>query len=254
MDYVLDYPVLVLVGSLLLQWSGAVFGHSVSVRTATAHPPDQRKFGTIISATLTLLALLIGFSLNMAVNRYDQRKLYEEAESNAIGTEFRRVSLMSNPAPAHELLIQYTDLRIQFYRAHFKHRVRQISADTEALQEKLWSSVAPSVLSDRPPVAALVLSGMTDMINAEGETQAAWRNHVPVGAWLLLAFVATAASILLGYGEEHDNRSKLLILPLIVSAAFFLISDVDSPRNGLIRMRPTNLIALEQVMKGHGPG
>jgi hypothetical protein len=43
---------------------------------------------------LTLLALIIGFSFSMAVSRYDQRKSYEEAEANAIGTEYARADLL----------------------------------------------------------------------------------------------------------------------------------------------------------------
>lgn len=43
---------------------------------------DERDdFGIIYSATLTLLALIIGFSFSMAISRYDQRKNYEEAEA-----------------------------------------------------------------------------------------------------------------------------------------------------------------------------
>jgi H+/gluconate symporter-like permease len=41
----------------------------------------------IVAAVLTLLALIIGFSFSMAIDRYNQRKNYEEAEANAIGTE-----------------------------------------------------------------------------------------------------------------------------------------------------------------------
>ena len=52
-------------------------GRSTNVR------PD---FSAILTATLTLLGLMIGFSFSMAVSRYDQRKDYEEAEANAIAT------------------------------------------------------------------------------------------------------------------------------------------------------------------------
>src|SRR3974390_2610588 len=48
----------------------------------------------IVTAVLTLLALIIGFSFSMAIERYDQRKNYEEAEANAIGTEFARPDLL----------------------------------------------------------------------------------------------------------------------------------------------------------------
>ena len=51
-------------------------------------------FGIIEAATLTLLSLLIGFSFSMAVDRYNLRKNYEEAEANAIGTEYLRIGLL----------------------------------------------------------------------------------------------------------------------------------------------------------------
>src|SRR5271154_5677295 len=48
----------------------------------------------LTAATLTLLGLIIGFSFSMANTRYDQRKNYEEAEANAIGTEYLRADLL----------------------------------------------------------------------------------------------------------------------------------------------------------------
>jgi hypothetical protein len=48
----------------------------------------------ILAASLTLLALIIGFSFSMASNRYDQPKSFEEAESqfDRNGTLARRPS------------------------------------------------------------------------------------------------------------------------------------------------------------------
>jgi hypothetical protein len=56
----------------------------------------------ILAASLTLLALIIGFSFSMATNRYDQRKNFEEAEANAIGTELLRADHLP-PADAAAL-------------------------------------------------------------------------------------------------------------------------------------------------------
>ncbi|MBV8683900.1 MAG: hypothetical protein JO111_13580 [Caulobacteraceae bacterium] len=254
MEYILEHPGLVLITSLLMQGLGAYVGHVVGGRWAETHVLERSDYRTIISATLTLLALLIGFSLTMAVNRYDLRKTYEEAEANAISSEFRRVSVMPNAAEVRDLLIRYTDLRIQFYQVRHRGQLKNIVTETRILQDKLWSSVAPTALAQPPAVTGLVLSGMNDAINAENYAEAAWRNHIPVGAWFLMGFVAVVANVLLGYGEEHKHRSTLTILPFIVSAAFFLISDVDSPNYGLIRMPPNNLIALAQTLKAHAPG
>jgi len=53
---------------------------------------------------------------------------------------------------------------------------------------------------------------------------------------------------LVGYGE-HRIIWFLLVLPAIVSISFFLIADIDSPRTGLIRNLPQNLIAQQAQMK-----
>jgi hypothetical protein len=51
-------------------------------------------FRVVQGAVLTLLALIIGFTFSMAIGRYDQRKNLEEAEANAIGTEYVRADLL----------------------------------------------------------------------------------------------------------------------------------------------------------------
>jgi hypothetical protein len=73
-------------------------------------------FGLILAATLTLLALIIGFSFSMATARYDQRKNYEEQEANAIGTEYVRADLLSpvEAAKVRSLLGSYLDQRVLF--------------------------------------------------------------------------------------------------------------------------------------------
>jgi hypothetical protein len=41
----------------------------------------------------------------------------------------------------------------------------------------------------------------------------------------------------------------LFVLPLVVSVSFFLIADIDSPRSGLIRVQPQNLVSLAQSLQ-----
>ena len=55
----------------------------------------------------------------MAIERYDQRKNYEEAEANAIGTEYVRADLLpaGETAKVQALLRDYLDQRILFYKA-----------------------------------------------------------------------------------------------------------------------------------------
>src|SRR6266487_5884796 len=89
-----DYPLLVFVSSFLTLWLSAKIGVSVLRTRRSLEEETREDFGVILAATLTLLGLIIGFSFSMAINRYDQRKNYEEAEANAIGTEYIRADLL----------------------------------------------------------------------------------------------------------------------------------------------------------------
>jgi hypothetical protein len=41
----------------------------------------------------------------------------------------------------------------------------------------------------------------------------------------------------------------LMVLPFAVSSAFLLIADIDSPRGGIIRVVPQNLLSLVQALR-----
>jgi hypothetical protein len=248
MNRLIDYPVIVLVVAFLLQLMAAYVGDALRRRHARAKYSGNRDFATILPSSLTLLALIVGFSFSMAVSRYDQRKNYEEEEANAIGTEYVRVDILpaAQAAYIHDLLIKYTDFRIQFYRLRNPSQRKKNAMETVDLQNALWQAVvAPAAAQPTPPMA-LVMSGMNDVLNRQGYTQAAFWNRVPMGAWLLMAFVAMTCNFLLGYTEERTGRFSLLVLPFILAIPFLLIADIDSPRGGLIRVVPQNLQALAQ--------
>ena len=90
---------------------------------------------------------------------------------------------------------------------------------------------------------------MNDVLNSQGYTQAAWGNRIPEGAWLLMIIIAMCSCGLTGYGARHSRAWLLVILPIVLSIAFFFIADIDSPRHGVIRVTPRNLIGLEQTLR-----
>ena len=114
-------------------------------------------------------------------------------------------------------------------------RLKQIDADTANLQTELWSAVR----TERPtPTVALAVSGMNDVLNAQGYTQAAWWNRIPGSAWGLIAAIAICCNMLLGYCAHKTNWLLFLVFALVVSTSIFLIADIDSPRGGVIRVLP----------------
>jgi hypothetical protein len=87
-----DHPILVFVFSLSGLWISARFGAAFKKRQRDRENDVNDDFDILFGATLTLLALIIGFTFSMAVTRYDQRKNLEEQEANAIGTEYVRAA------------------------------------------------------------------------------------------------------------------------------------------------------------------
>lgn len=255
MQNILDYPVLVFIVSFVAMWLAARIGAALLRRVRKIEEDAREDFGVIQAATLTLLALIIGFTFSMAVGRYDQRKNYEEEEANAIGTEYVRADLLpaADAAAVRGLLQTYLDQRIAFYLTRDDAHLTSVNRETERLQNALWTAVKNAASAQPTPITALAVSGMNDVLNTQGYTQAAWWNRIPYAAWALMALMAVCANLLVGYGARglKSGAGLLLIVPLVVSLSFTLIADIDSPRGGVIRVKPLNLHALADSIRAH---
>jgi hypothetical protein len=254
MDNFVKHPLVVLSLSFFLLWLSAEIGLFVRKRQPNLAEHAHQDLDLIVTSTLTLLSLIIGFSFSMAISRYDLRKNYEEEEANAIGTEYVRAELLpaADAVKVRALLTEYLDQRILFYETRDENALLQINAATAHLQAELWSAVYTTAGTQPTPVLALAVSGMNDVLNSQGYTQAAWWNRIPPGAWCLMAAVAICSNLLVGFHSQRAGATviRLLVLPLVLSIAFFAIADIDSPRWGVIRVRPQNLISLVQSLHG----
>jgi hypothetical protein len=244
----MDYPVIFFAVSMLVLWSAEQAGGYLHKRQQDLEEAEQKDLDVILTATLTLLGLIIGFTFSMAVNRYDLRKNYEEAEANAIGTEYFRAGLLpaSEASKVRELLMSYVRQRVLFYTTRNARELDKVNTSTARLQSDLWSVVQARAEAQPTPVMAVVVAGMNDVLNSQGFTQAAWWNRIPAAAWALMGAIAICGTLLLGFtSRRYDAKTtRSWILPLIVSISFFLIADLDAPRAGVIRVRPQNLMTL----------
>jgi hypothetical protein len=159
----------------------------------------------------------------------------------------------ADAAKVRVLLRNYLDQRVLFYITRDEQQIRQINARTSQLQTELWSAVLAPAALQPTPMLALAVSGMNDVLNSQGYTQAAWWNRIPKAAWVLMAAIAIGCNLLFGYSARNVKAKGLLllVLPFVVSIAFFLIADIDSPRGGLIRVNPQNLVSLVESLRAH---
>jgi hypothetical protein len=248
-----DFPLRVFAVFLPLMWLAAQAGAYLRIRKRDLDEGVREDLNVILAAALTLVGLIIGFTFSMAVTRYDQRKNYEEAEANAIGTEYVRADLLPavDGARVHELLKNYLQQRVLFYTARGAKQADEFNKPIEKAQADLWSSVRTPALDNANPLMALVVSGMNDVLNSQGYTQAAWWNRIPIEAWFLMGMIAVCCNVLLGFTARpgRGKAKRLVILPLLVSISFFLIADLDSPYGGLIHVSPQNLLSLADSIR-----
>jgi len=250
MAELVDRPGLLLVVSFAGLLLAALLGVVSQKVWSPIRAGDQNELNIVQSAALTLLGLIVGFSFAMAISRYDQRKNLEEAEANAIGTEYTRADLMPESAAtaARGLLKRYLDQRILFYLTADQSKLERIDAETAKLGADLWASARSLAAAQPTPVTALIASGMNDVLNSADYTIAAWLNRIPTPAWWLMVMIGLACNVMLGFGAKRFNSFLLLVVPLTVSVSFFLIADIDSPRGGLVEVTPQNLIRLARSL------
>jgi len=249
-----DTPAVLAILAFATMWAAAHLGivlRRQALKSVAAAAPDELRL--IVGASLTLLGLLIGFSFSMGVNRYDLRKSYEAEEANAIGTEYLRVTLLpaaDDVTKLRTLLESYLEQRILFYTTQDDPRLDQVLAATQRLGNELWSAVQRASTAQPSALSALAAAGMNDVLNAQAYAQAAWWNRIPRSAWALMLVMGIFCNVLVGFSVVDPNARPrvFFILPLIVAVSLFLIADMDSPRRGVIRLAPLNLLSLSQTL------
>jgi hypothetical protein len=257
MMHIIDSPVAVFVVSFGGMCLATLVGVYLSRHLRGMDEDERGYFNIVLTSTLTLLGLIIGFTFSMAAARYDLRKHYEEEEANAIGTEYARAQLLPTTTvpQVRALLRRYLELRISYYEMFgfgpsASQRLADINSRTQDLQLQMWSLVQNSAAGGTATLA-LATSGMNDVLNSQGYAQAAWSNRVPQGAWVLMAGIALWSSFLMGFGSGKVRTLFLLAVPGVLSLSFFLIADIDSPRNGVIRVHPQNLLSVSASLNAH---
>jgi hypothetical protein len=220
---------------------------------------DQSQINTLESAVLGLLALLLAFTFSMALSRFDARKQLVLAEANAIGTAFLRAQLLPPPDDKEiaNLLRQYVDVRLEFYGADLdEFGVREESEKTERLHQQIWShAIDLSAQDERAGAVRLFIESMNEVIDLHEKRLTAMRDHVPQTVFLTLYMVAVVGLGFVGYARGFSGRRHFFvafILAILISAVITLITDLDRPRRGLIKVSQQSMIDLKQSLEKTG--
>ena len=219
------------------------------------HIPDDIKsqISTVEAGILSVLALLLGFTISMAVSRFELRKQLVLEEADAIGTSLLRAQLI--PAPAGPeiaaLLGQYVNLRVQYGAAGDDlARLTDINRQTARLQAELWTRTASYAQQNPNPVSAgLLLQSLNQAIDLRDARWMAFQNRVPESVIYVNAAVGLLSMMLVGYSFGVNGRRNIFsmcVLAVSIALVLAVIIDLDRPRSGFIRGSQQPMIDLLQ--------
>lgn len=207
----------------------------------------------VAGATLAMLGLLLGFSLSMAISRYDARRAVIVDEANAIGTLWLRSSLLEDPVRSElrDAVRAYTDARVALYDASGDvDAVRAATARAEALHGAIWSSVERATRTPASPaILSSLITAANEVIDLHELRLSSIENFVPSPVILLLIGVAMIAMGFLGWSfGAADRRSTIamLVMSVLVTAVIFVIMDLNRPQRGLIRVGHESILRVQQ--------
>ncbi|MCP9236137.1 hypothetical protein [Lewinella sp. JB7] len=206
----------------------------------------------IQGGVLGLLALILGFTFSMSIQRYDERSGAEVNEANAIGTAELRTALLPEPydRQAQTAIDEYIELRLRSAHVDLTHREerRVLNVETSALQQRIWDiGVAAADANPNPVKTGYFLQAVNEMIDAYGSRIDALQRHVPPAIFYLLFVFFVSTGGLIGYSSglgERRSRAPALVLNLLICLLVFIIIDLDRPRRGVIQVRQDSMEAL----------
>lgn len=210
--------------------------------------------GSIQASVLGLLALMLGFTFSMSMQRYDDRSMALIEEANAIGTTQLRVRLLPQQyqGNARALLGEYVDVRVAMGKISLTHQAqrREYNQQVSALQQKLWALAVQATNDDpRAVTTGAFVQSLNAMIDAQGKRNALQEMHVPETVLFLLFIVFIASGGMMGYSGGLSERriiAPVVLVSLLVTLIVFIIIDLDRPKRGLIQVNQSPLLELQQ--------
>ncbi len=248
-----------LIAILLLAAMGLAMrvGRAVGKRGAKHHNDESKsQVGAVQGSLLGLLALLLGFTFSLALNRYDDRSKAVVAEANAIGTAWLRTDMVGEDrqADTKALMSRYGILRLEAGRvpASAHDRRTELVGAAENVFGQLWALAAAEAAEKPGPVSMGFAASLNDMIDALGARDAAIERHVPELVLFLMFATFVLLGAILGYSSGLTAVKAgfpVYAMLILIVVLVFVIIDLDRPRRGMIEVNQAAMVAVSEQMK-----
>jgi hypothetical protein len=186
-----------------------------------------------------LVSLLLGFTLALAVPRYNERRTLLVEEAISIGTTYLRAGMLPQPYRdnARNLLRHYVDARLDLDNAGLDAaRFNEATNRSKRIQDQLWADAVVVAQTDRTSIAATYVNSLNETIDLHEKRVSALENRIPVSIWSLILSVSVIAIFTRGLTLTRRFWLTLVLAPITIALVVALVADLDSPSAGLIRL------------------
>jgi hypothetical protein len=224
-------------------------GYRIGRWRAAARLEDaESNIGVLTAGMLGLLAFTLGLTISIAESRYEARRDLVMTEANAIGTAWLRAGLVrggEGPEIRSELE-EYTRIRLDYTRAgHDPVAEAALNAATSAAQTRIWTLAQAAALREPNPLMAGLVASLNETFDSALSQRFAYESRAPVHImWLLLAgslLAVGAVGMQLGLGPQRHLVLSVLLM-MMWTGGMLLITDLNRPRQGQIRVDPAPLV------------
>jgi hypothetical protein len=214
--------------------------------TETARSQVQAIQGSLLG----VLALMLGFTFAIALERFNSRSEALVHEANAIGTAYLRSALLPDGprAAAGAVFAAYADTRAKTITLTWERRAERgsLNAEAQRLQGVLWAQATEAGrVSSSSAITGLYLQSLNEMFDAHASLMAQVNRHVPLLVLLLLFSAFVISGGLIGYTTGLANYrapAATFVMIALVVLLMFMIMDLDRPRRGIIEVSPQALL------------
>lgn len=218
--------------------AGVRLRRALARRKGVSQPEDV--VAGYLPAALGLMALLVGFTFGMSLDRYNTRRALVMDEANAIEVYYRRLDTLEAPLRAKLVpaLARYLGAREAFSTAATPQSLAQANAVTQVAEAQLWSETVAVVNVSKAPQAGALLGAASDMFKVADTRRWALQARVPLTIVRAMLLYSLIASVFMGYGLPLGRRYFVpsTVQFILLSLAFVLVMDLDRPHSGVVQV------------------
>lgn len=209
--------------------------------------------GSMVAATLGLLAFMLTFTFGMAASHYTTRRHLVLDEANAIRSAYAMTQMLGEKSctESRNLLREYVDIRLKGILS--LEDLQVAIARSNAIQDRLWSVAMTGEAKGTGTISCwLYVQALNELMNMQAERiNYGAHRKIPASIWVGLYGLAILGMAAMGYHAGLIGKRGFfayLVLLIAFSLVIVLIYDIDRPRQSLFTVSQQTIIDLQQRM------